>query len=728
MRAEMRLDHLLVAVALAAATLAVQPASALERDHGDGDKHVWRIDPDGITLGPYELTLHQPYRPLVPIAGMKAGMTAGETADMTGEAARFDGSTTWAQTRDAVTLPLGEGIAIGAWIAFASPPVNDTSILHLQGPEGALRLSVGPWMQPEFRIGSLRAADFTRLPLGHWIHLGATYDGETARLFVDGDEVATAPAGSGEAVPDELSGIMTIGKSQDAGARYETHPLGVFNGVIDALTLRLGAAEPITASAGDHARMPAEAAIGVPENWFADDPHRPRLHPMPPAGWTNEPHTLLLRDGTWHLYHQANPNGAFWESIVWGHLTSDDLVTWQPQLPALMPGTGFDRRGIWVGNRIPGIEPPAVLYTGVDGDRSGLGRADWREGGAFERREPAISYATPPGYQDMRDPFIVRRDEDWLALIGSGTADHSAPLILAFASQDAQEWEFIGEFDTGGAAMPGEYWELPVLLPIAERWLLMGTPVLRDEPTQTLYWIGDFDGTRFIPDDPAPRGFDLFRTLLAPTIAEARDGRLIGIGVVPDDGQRPEAVRARAGWVHALSLPFEIALCEDDPQRLCSAVAGELDDAFSAPDRPAEAATALTDSPVTVTFADDAVRISGEVSVPEGDAAVLALETAGGAQTVARLVLRPAEGRVSLDNAIGPSFDWARTDLLEADISPQERLAIDVVIDGAAITGTLGAQPFSALLYPHESATRQITVSGTGAARLEHLLLREASR
>jgi len=581
-------------------------------------------------------------------------------------------------------------------------------------------------MQPEFRIGALRAADFSRLPLGRWIHLGATDDGKTARLFVGGDEVATALVGSGEAVPDPLRGIMTIGKGQDAGSRNETHPLGVFNGVIDALTLRLGAAEPITASAGDHARMPAEAAIGVPENSFADDLHRPRLHPMPPAGWTNEPHTLLLRDGTWHLYHQANPNGAFWESIVWGHLTSDDLVTWQPQLPALMPGTGFDRRGIWVGNRIPGIEPPAVLYTGVDGDRSGLGRADWREGGAFERREPAISYATPPGYQDMRDPFIVSRRRGLARpdrqrhRRSQRTADPGLRLT------GSTGMGFIGEFDTGGAATPGEYWELPVLLPIAERWLLMGTPVLRDEPTQTLYWIGDFDGNRFIPDDPAPRGFDLFRSLLAPTIAEARDGRLIGIGVVPDDGQRPEAVRARAGWVHALSLPFEIALCKDDPQRLCSALAGELDDAFSASERIAQTnATALTDAPVTVTFADDAVRISGEVSVPEGDAVVLALETAGGAQTVARLVLRPAEGRVTLDNAIDPSFDWARPDVLEADISPQERLAIDVVIDGAAITGTLGAQPFSALLYPHESATRQITMTGTGAAQIEQLVVRE---
>jgi hypothetical protein len=350
-----------------------------------------------------------------------------------------------------------------------------------------------------------------------------------------------------------------------------------------------------------------------------------------------------------------------------------------------MPGTGFDRCGIWVGNLIPDIEPPAVLYTGVDGERSGLGRADWREGGAFERREPAINYGTPPGYQDMRDPFIVRREADWLALIGSGTHDHTAPLILAFTSQNAQEWEFIGEFDTGGAAMPGEYWELPVLRPIGERWLLMGTPVGSDEPTQTLYWVGDFDGTRFIPDDIEPQGFDLFRTLLAPTLAEAQDGRLIGIGVVPDDGQRPEDVRARAGWVHALSLPFEIALCDDRPGELCSALARELDDAFAGLVHHARGTPAnLAAEPVEIAFGDAPVRISGEISASRDDKATLALETEGGAAVVTRVLIHPAQGRVTLDNAVDGRIDWARGDVLEAGITAGETVEIDLVIDGGS--------------------------------------------
>jgi hypothetical protein len=157
-------------------------------------------------------------------------------------------------------VPLHEGLVIAADIAFASPPVSDTSILHLHSEEADLRPSVGPWMQPEFRVGPLRAAVFERLPVGQRVHLAATYDGETAQLFVDGEEVAQTEAAERDDIPEELSGIMTLGKSQNAGLRYETHPLGVFNGMIDGLRLHLGTAEPIRPPAGPTSRIPCFSA------------------------------------------------------------------------------------------------------------------------------------------------------------------------------------------------------------------------------------------------------------------------------------------------------------------------------------------------------------------------------------------------------------------------------------------------------------------------------------
>jgi hypothetical protein len=92
-----------------------------------------------------------------------------------------------------------------------------------------------------------------------------------------------------------------------------------------------------------------------------------------------------------------------------------------------------------------------------------------------------------------------------------------------------------------------------MLLEIGDRWMLMGTPVVEGVPARTLYWLGEFDGTRFIPDDPAPRQFDILATYRAPTIARGPQGDLVAIGIIADE-IRDEQERHEAGWVHVLTL------------------------------------------------------------------------------------------------------------------------------------------------------------------------------
>jgi sucrose-6-phosphate hydrolase SacC (GH32 family) len=656
---------------------------------------TWRPLGDEIALGEHRFVVHAPHRPLLSVEGAEGAL-------------RFDGSTIWAETVGPVELPLGEGLMVEAWVALASPPVENAAILHLDGgPDAELRLAVDPWLQPEFRIGPLRAASFEALPLGRWVHLAATFDGSAARLYVDG-----ALAGESEgAAPDALSGIIAIGQSRDGGMRYDVHRLGVWNGSIAGLGLHAGETMP-----PDPGPPPGGNPVAVPRDWFAGDQHRPRFHPMPPAGWTNEPHALTHRDGLWHLYHQANPNGAFWEHIVWGHLVSADLVSWEARLPALIPSTGFDRRGIWVGNRIPDTDPPAILYTGVDGTRSGLGRAAMEEDGAFLRDEGAVAYGTPPGYQDMRDPWIVRTEDGWLALIGSGTLEHDAPLILAWTSSDAVEWDFVGEFDTGGAEMPGEYWELPVLRPIGDRWLLMGTPVIADARTRTLYWIGTFDGTRFTPDDPEPRSFDLFGTLLAPTLASDGD-RLVAIGVIPDEGQRPEPVRQAAGWVHALGPAMEIALCPDRPGALCAGLPQEVRRAFGG-ERLRLDDRDLAEEPVEIDLGPDPVMLRAEIDVDDGSSVEITLRLTPDGSEATRLILHPDEGEIVLDNRDGSRAPWARSDEIVGTIPSHGMIALDLVFDGAVVSGTIAGRPLGAMLYPESREATRLRIRSRGAARL----------
>ena len=692
MRAEER--KTIAATALAAAAFFVS-------DHAAGEP----ADPravETLDVGGIELVVHAPYRPLLEVPGVARA------------AFRFDGNSTWAETDAPITLPLSDGLSVSAWVALASPPVETASILHLVDPEGVLQLAVGPWRAPEFRVGDLRAASFEPLALGRWVHLAGTFDGTTARLYVDGALVGESKG----PVPEELTGRMTVGRSIGGGMRYEAHQLGVWNGVIGGLDLRLGAVTapaPLAAS--------ADAPVAVPPEWFAHEPNRPFLHPMPSAGWTNEPHALIWDDGTWHLYHQANPNGAFWEQIVWGHLVSQDLVAWEARPPALMPGTGFDRRGVWVGNHIPDSVPPAILYTGVNGERSGLGRAVRLADGSFARGDGAIAYDTPPGYQDMRDPWVVATDEGWLAIIGSGTPDHTAARILAWTSVDSHDWAFAGEFDVGGAAMPGQFWELPVLVPIEGRWLLMGTPVMGDGPARTFYWIGDFDGTRFQPDQPEPQQYDLFGTLLAPTLATDGSGRMIAIGIIPDNGQRPEPERRRAGWVHGLSLPVDLMLCAEAPGRLCQSLAPELAGAFPRTLDVSEGSN-LDASVFSLDPGAGPVRLEATLHIPDGSSAEIGLRATPDASEVTRLVLRPAHGEIVLDNTHGSQAPWARADRIDRQVPPQDEARLDLIIDGNAISGTINDHVFGLMIYPQSRHATLLTVRGEGEASIRDLTIR----
>ena len=694
----MSAEKRLAASALAVAAFSI---SAITESAGAGSSQ----GVERLVLGDTELAVHAPYRPLLELAGVD------------GPAFRFDGNSTWAESEEPIELLLEGGLTVSAWVALASPPVEIASVVHLAGPEGEMRLAVGPWREPEFRLGDLRAATFEPLELGRWMHLAGTFDGEAARLYIDGELAGESEAGGAAAVPKMLSGALAVGRTLDSGMRYETHQLGVWNGLIGDLHLLTGEAsvpEPVT--------PPDAAPIGVPQQWFSEERHRPAFHPLPPAGWTNEPHTLTWDDGAWHLYHQANPNGAFWEFIVWGHLVSHDLVDWEARLPALMPGTGFDRHGIWVGNRIPETDPPAILYTGVDGARSGLGRAVRRDDGGFDRDEGAIAYDTPPGFQDMRDPWVVKTDDGWLALVGSGTPAHDAPLILTWSSEDSVNWNFVGVFDTGEAEMPGEFWELPILKPIEGRWLLMGTPVIADAPARTHYWLGDFDGARFFPDDSEPRQYDLFGTLLAPTLATDDAGRMIAIGVIPDDGQRPEELRRAAGWVHALSLPVELRLCAEAPDRLCKALAPELEAAFPRP-------VALPDDAdpeageVSVDLGHDPVRVDARFTIPEGGEVGIDLRATPDRSETTRLLLRSSGGEVVLDNTRGSRASWARDDRIVQRVPAQEEVEVSLIIDRAAISGTINDQVLGVMVYPESEEATMLRLQADGGAQIEDLAI-----
>lgn len=104
-----------------------------------------------LTVGGFALPVRAPCRPLL------------EVPRVNGPAWRSDGNSTWAEGDDVIELSLEGGLTVSAWVALASPSVEGASLIHLEGPEGEMRLAVGPWREPEFRVGD--CSEVTRLLL-----------------------------------------------------------------------------------------------------------------------------------------------------------------------------------------------------------------------------------------------------------------------------------------------------------------------------------------------------------------------------------------------------------------------------------------------------------------------------------------------------------------------------------------------------------------------------------
>ncbi len=654
-----------------------------------------RTGPDSFSLGDIALSAPHALRPVVRPDG------APEADDAL--TFRFDGNSNWLEaTREVVAEP-ATGLSAGGWLALAAPPEDTAAMLYL-GDSGFF-LGLNRWRQPEVRLGGLRAASQVPLDLGAWVHLAADWNGDRLRLRVNGSEVASVTG----TPPDRIAGAFAVGRALNAGFQQDTHALGAINGALRDVTFRR--------DAGPVAPGPPPAGppdLDAPPAWYENDPDRPRLAPIGPTGWTNEPHALTRIDGRWHLYYQANPNGAYWRQIVWGHQVSDDLVTWTPRLPALLPGTGFDRRGVWVGNWIPGREPPAVAYTGVNGEWSGIGLAEAQPDGSL-RQSSTISFETPTAYQDLRDPWVLRTEDGWLMLIGAGMEGQDEAFIFAYRSSDGTRFAPAGRFDTGGVEVPGKYWELPMLFPLGDRWVLMATPVTADNPARTLYWIGGFDGTRFLPDDRTPRQLDILATYRAPTIAPDGRGGQVAIGIVADE-LRDEPARAVAGWVHVLTPAALLHFCPDAPESLCQSFPPALDRAF--PVTRSEGTT-LPAGPLPM---GGTTRLRAEVATPRGGTLAFALRTDANGAAVARLTVDAGTGTVSADYAGGPFRPLTRPTLLLGRIPPATSITLDLIFDGALVYGTMNGRPVGLLAFAAEPGRDGlgVSLSGDGAGILHY--------
>ncbi len=318
--------------------------------------------------------------------------------------------------------------------------------------------------------------------------------------------------------------------------------------------------------------------------------YRPQFHFTPKINWMNDPNGLVFYDDQYHMFYQYNPFGDTWGFMSWGHAVSDDLVHWEHR-PVAIPYGKEEEEGIFSGSAVvdhnnttgfgDGNHAPIVaIYTsayGGDEPNQAQSLAYSIDGGeTFEKYEgnPVLDHEDP----DFRDPNVVWMDEmdQWLMVV-------ALPLqhkVQFYSSDNLIDWEYLSDFGPAGG-IEG-IWECPDLfqLPVDGdpgdmRWVLQVdmNPGAIAGGSGSQYFIGDWDGTQFIPDDENSEGevlwtdfgTDFYAAITWNNIPE-EDGRRLWVGWM-NNWEYANQIPTEP-WRSAMSIPRSIHLERVDDQIL----------------------------------------------------------------------------------------------------------------------------------------------------------------
>ena len=346
----------------------------------------------------------------------------------------------------------------------------------------------------------------------------------------------------------------------------------------DFITMLLGAAAlpPLRT----YARS-SSAPVAATASALASDPRRPQYHLLPAANWMNDPNGPIYWNGSYHMFYQYNPNGAFWGDMHWGHAISLDMVHWRNLPVALAPTPGGpDANGCFTGTAVVQDGRVVIMYTGVRA--SPIGQDTIKDGTPPLREtqclamaadpnlttwskapEPVI--AAPPSQLEVngfRDPSPWRRGQWWYTVVASGIANQGGAVLL-YRSKDLRAWEYLhilSRRDRNGLAAfdpfnPWEVWECPEFFPLGDRHVLVFSTA-----GKTYWQSGKLDEEK-MTFHPEQAGILDYGSYYAAKTQLDKQGNRIVWGWIQET--RPLAEYKAAGWAGLMSLPRVLTLAPD---------------------------------------------------------------------------------------------------------------------------------------------------------------------
>ncbi len=183
----------------------------------------------------------------------------------------FNGTNAWVTVPDSATLDLTTGMTLEAWVRPAVAGNWRTAVVKEQSGNLAYGLYANTdGNRPHVEVlvgGSVRSiAGPSALPTASWSHLGATYDGTTLRLFVNGAQVgqlAVSGSISTSSLPVRIGGNNTWGGEWFSGTIDEVR---IYNRALSAAEIQADmnrSVTPDTIPPTVTSRSPAHGATGV---------------------------------------------------------------------------------------------------------------------------------------------------------------------------------------------------------------------------------------------------------------------------------------------------------------------------------------------------------------------------------------------------------------------------------------------------------------------------------
>lgn len=293
--------------------------------------------------------------------------------------------------------------------------------------------------------------------------------------------------------------------------------------------------------------------------------YRPAYHYSPARGNLADPNGLVLYEGEYHLFHQQDG--------TWGHAVSTDMVHWKRMGTALehdsqglaMSGScvvdGADTSGL-----VKGGGMVAVYTSTEDGEAQSLAYSTDR--GRSWQRFSGNPVIPNDGRKDFRDPKVFWHEDSraWVMVVSVG--DH----VSLYRSTDLRTWIHASDFgqDIGSHAA---VWECPDLFPLTDasdgrtRWVMTLSVGANEETAGSTaqYFIGDFDGSVFFPEDRDTRFTDAGQDFYAAQSFEHIEGRRVWMAWL-GNWSYPYSLPT-GDWHGEMSIPRELSLTTVDGKR-----------------------------------------------------------------------------------------------------------------------------------------------------------------